>query len=363
MTAAPSSDTPREPSRLRALDGLRFVAAAAVVGYHFTGKAIGYWDSVIPAIKFPTLNQVTRYGFIGVEFFFMISGFVILMTAYGRRVGDFTASRFSRLFPAYWVAVLLTAALQAFWDGGRALRPIEVLVNLTMMQEAFDVTNAQGAFWTLWTELKFYLLIGLFMLVGITRNRVIFFAIAWPVLGRLAAATDQALLVSLLIPTYAPYFAVGMLLFLIHRDGGDVLVWAGVGLNLIWCLIHISEYAAKVSGLVRAPVSPVVLCVLVVLMVVAIWAVSSGPLSGLGWKWLTVAGALTYPLYLVHGQFGFAVIDLLQGRMSPYLVLALAVSVALIIAFALHYLVERPLHRPLRRSVAAALDKRPSTIS
>ncbi|QDP96560.1 acyltransferase [Microlunatus elymi] len=357
VTATVQGLASRAQGRLRGLDGLRFIAAAGVVAYHYTGKAIGYWGHVAPAAKFPSLNELTRYGFIGVEFFFMISGFVILMTAYGRGVEDFVASRFSRLFPAYWAAVVITVVLQLFWHSGRGLKPVEVFVNFTMMQEGFNIVNAQGAFWTLWVELKFYLLIGIFVLAGITRKRVIAFALIWPVFGQLAAATHESLLVSLLVPTYAPYFAIGMLLYLIYRDGGDIVVWLGVALNLVWCVHHISNYAPKVSKLVGAPVSPMVLSIIVVIMVAAIWSVSAGPLAIIDWRWLTVAGALTYPLYLIHGQFGFFVIDQLHNVLHPYIALLVAFLVSLGLAAALHYGVENTLHYRLRSTVRAALNK------
>jgi len=347
---------PRPASRLRGLDGLRFLAAALVVGYHFTGISTPYWGTE-PSTVFPTLNEVTRYGFLGVEFFFIISGFVILMTAYGRKVEDFAASRVSRLFPAYWAAVLLTLGLQYFWTSGRQLSPRESLLNLTMIQEAFGVQNAQGAFWTLWPELKFYLLVGVFILVGITRRRVIAFAVLWPLLAELADVTDQALLTSLLIPTYAPYFALGMMLFLVYRDGGDLVVWLGVGFNLVLCLVHVTAYAGRATELVGQPVSPTVTALILLVMVLAVWAVSAGPLAGIEWRWLTVLGALTYPLYLVHGQFGFFVIDVAYDSLPAYVVLALAVVVSLALAAAIHYLVEKRFHERLRHAVRAGLTR------
>ena len=68
-----------------------------------------------------------------------------------------------------------------------------MLVNLTMLQGAVDVTNIQGAFWTLWFELKFCLLIGVFIVVGMTRRRVIAFAFLWPLLGQIATATGTTI--------------------------------------------------------------------------------------------------------------------------------------------------------------------------
>lgn len=341
-------------ARLRGLDGLRFLAAAMVVGYHYTGVDIPYWGSK-PTHVFRVLNEVTRYGYLGVELFFMISGFVILMTAYGRRVADFAASRVARLFPAYWAAVAATLLVQYFWESGRQLSLSEGLLNFTMLQEPFGAPHAQGAFWTLWPELKFYLLIGVFLVIGITRGRVIAFAVLWPLLAQLADSADAPMLQSLLITHYAPYFALGMVLFLIQRDGGDFALWLAAGLNLILCVAQAMDYSARASELVGAPVDPTVAAVVVVVMAVAVWAVSAGPLRWVNWRILTVLGALTYPLYLIHGQFGFLVIDVAYDTLPAYAVLALAVAVSLALAAALHYFVEKPFHDRVRNAVRAGL--------
>jgi peptidoglycan/LPS O-acetylase OafA/YrhL len=73
---------------------------------------------------------------------------------------------------------------------------------------------------------------------------------------------------------------------------------------------------------------------------------------------LTWGGALTYPLYLVHGQFGFFVIDQLHRDHSPYLVLAAAALLSLAIALLINLLVERPFARPLRRAMERSLAHR-----
>lgn len=363
MTSAPAmpATTPPVPaarparSRLRGLDGLRFIAAAAVVGYHYSGIKTAFWGTA-PANVFPKLNEVTRYGYLGVEFFFIISGFVILMTAYGRSVQGFAASRVARLFPAYWVAVVITFVLQAFWDAGRSPDWLTGAINLTMIQDAFDVGSVQGAFWTLWIELKFYLLMGVFILVGFNDRRIIAFAVLWPVVAQIARATGSTFLSSLLIPEYAPYFALGMLLFLVYRRGSSLVVWLGVGFDLILCLEQAYNHAPAVTRLVTREVSGNVACVAVVVMVALIWLVSAGPLRHIEWRWLSVLGALTYPLYLIHGQFGFFVIDQLHGALNGYAVLAIAVALALALAVALHYLVERTLHDRVRDGVLRGLE-------
>jgi peptidoglycan/LPS O-acetylase OafA/YrhL len=94
-----------QPSRYHEIDLLRFVAAMAVVFYHFAYR--GYHADYLSPLDYPALGQVCKYGYLGVELFFLISGYVILHSAQGKTLGQFFVSRVRRLYPAYWVACTL----------------------------------------------------------------------------------------------------------------------------------------------------------------------------------------------------------------------------------------------------------------
>jgi peptidoglycan/LPS O-acetylase OafA/YrhL len=70
---------------------------------------------------------------------------------------------------------------------------------------------------------------------------------------------------------------------------------------------------------------------------------------------LGTAGALTYPIYLVHTQFGYAVIDLLAHQTTRAVALFAAGGLSVVLAVAIHYGVERPTSARLRRAVQAGL--------
>lgn len=116
-----------------------------VVLFHFTiryDELFGH--SSAPAAALP-------WGYLGVNLFFMISGFVIFMTLEKTRHSlDFVVSRFSRLYPAYWAAVILTFLLTHYIGLPGKLVGIETaLLNLSMVHSFFNVPNVDGVYWTL----------------------------------------------------------------------------------------------------------------------------------------------------------------------------------------------------------------------
>src|SRR6188474_872611 len=97
-TASGPSSPPRG-NRLYILDLLRFCAAVAVLCYHVFVDNRGAWGTEAGQLFGDTIVRVSRYGWMGVEFFFVISGFVICMSCWGRSVADFFTSRVTRLVP------------------------------------------------------------------------------------------------------------------------------------------------------------------------------------------------------------------------------------------------------------------------
>jgi peptidoglycan/LPS O-acetylase OafA/YrhL len=56
---------------------------------------------------------VSRYGYLGVDLFFVISGFVVQLSAWDRRPPEFVVSRIVRLYPAFWIAVTVVVVIPA----------------------------------------------------------------------------------------------------------------------------------------------------------------------------------------------------------------------------------------------------------
>lgn len=353
----PSGGAPRRGSRLVALDALRLLAAVGVLLYHFTARRTSAWGEDQDALVSPAVTTWASYGSLGPELFFVISGFVILMTAWGRTTVAVVASRIGRLYPSYWVAVVLTGfLLLVVWPEGKQVTPGQVAVNLTMLQAALGVDHVDGVYWTLWTELRFYLLMGLLVLVGVTRRRVLAVAFLWPPLAVLVHRLGADDLAVLLISDYAPLFAAGMALYLVHRDGHTFGLWAAVAVNT--ALTVVLRLRPTVDGLERttgvAP-STVGMALALVACVALVALVAVVPMPALDRAWVASLAALTYPVYLVHQYWGLWVISRVVERVPAWLAVVLAVGVSFALAYVIHRVVEAPYAPALRRRVERGL--------
>jgi peptidoglycan/LPS O-acetylase OafA/YrhL len=340
----------RRGSRLRFLDGLRLLAALAVVGWHLTAAPTAGWDGH----PFGGLTAVTRYGWLGVELFFLISGFVICMSGWGRSVGEFAASRVARLYPAYWLAVLVAAGVLAAFAGPGSDRLTwpQLAANLTMLQNPLGVRDIDPSYWTLAVELRFYLLFSIVLAIGVTYRRVVYFCVIWLAVSVFVAG--QPWLAWLVSAENVPYFVAGIALFLVHRFGATPLLWALVTASWLLALYrldsHIDATLHDRSAGTWLPAAAVVTACFGIMILVA-----TGRLNRFDPGWLVTAGALTYPLYLIHQSLGVTVIGRLHRVVPAGLLLTGVVAALLGLAWLIHRFVERPLARRMKRGAAVSL--------
>jgi peptidoglycan/LPS O-acetylase OafA/YrhL len=320
-----------QPTRLRELDALRGIAALLVVLFHYSYQ----FSHFFPA-GHGTQSGVA-WGRYGVELFFAISGFVIFMTLLkARTAADFAVSRFARLFPAYWVAVILTMAVVTL--GGPASLAVswsDFVLNLTMLTGFFYRPMVDGVYWTLTVELGFYAtMLGLWKLGWLGRiEGVLLGWIGCKWLWWLFPALPSRLGL-LLIVEFIPFFAIGVLSF---RVWSGERSWMQQSPLLLFGL-------ATVTILDPAPLGWVFAFVTTVMIALErrwLARLCSPPLL-----WL---GAISYPLYLIHENVGFTLLLHLGKRgVPPWIGVGVGVSTALGLAHVLTFAVEQPALRAIR---------------
>ncbi len=323
-------------SRVLELDALRGLAALAVVAFHFTtfyGREVGH---VGPA------PWSFAFGNYGVQLFFLISGFVIFMTLERTRTwADFVVSRFSRLFPAYWAAILLSAAVvYSIGLPSQRLPWKEVIVDFTMIQDLLGARHLDGSYWTLEVELFFYVQMLFWYVVG-QLKRIHWVIVAWLVLAVAYGLSMKFgrhfsyLVRELLILRHIPFFALGILFYRLRTNPrGWRLDASLIGL----CLVAIAIAYPPVFTLVA-----IVCCAIFALFV-------TDRLTWLRAAPFAFFGAISYSLYLLHQAIGFSLIWHLEhgAGLGAGVAAISAASLVTLLALALTFLVERPAMRGIR---------------
>ncbi|MDB5366024.1 MAG: acyltransferase [Rhodospirillales bacterium] len=322
------------------LDVFRGIAALWVAMYHDT---LRYDEAFLhrPIPLKPFLD-----GTYGVQLFFMISGFVILMTLQRSRSWvDFAVHRFARLYPAYWLSVACACLLMAVAPlPNQFLSARLVAANVTMAQRFLFQPDLDGVYWSLAVELAFYaLMVGVLLRRAV--GRILHICCGWLVVvacWRAALASGLNLpdrVGELLVIEFAQFFVCGIVFFDRWQHGR-----AGAG---SWKPIHLVLLLAAVAmqisqvGLFRT-IPMLLFCAMFALAV-------SGRMSWIRRPFLVWLGGISYPLYLVHQMIGYRVIRFGDGfGLSRWIVVPLAIAASIAVASLVALYVERPSLRAIR---------------
>ena len=347
--------------RVNELDFLRVAAIGAVLFYHYTFR--GYAGDNMSVVPFPEFVPVTKYGYLGVHLFFMISGFVILMTASSGDLCKFIASRCARLYPAMWACCTMTYVAVATIGGGHFIATFQqYLVNLTLMNAFFGVAPIDGAYWSLIPEIEFYGAVATIVTAGqIARMEAVLLAAVFG-LGLVIATSVPTTNIAYLIDDL-PYFAAGAFYYLIWAKGHSAARWLGVAASWVLAGRECMSFLPLVSAYYRIHMSAAVVATIVTSYFVVFAAIATRSTGRFGAiRWVS-AGAITYPLYLVHQNLGFMLFNALYPAADRFVLLAGITAAMVALAWVIHETVERPLGPLLRRTVERMLALgRPSPI-
>ena len=327
--------------RTELLDYARFAAAMSVLAFHylFAGIRNGKLSSLS---HIPVVTDIAKYGYLGVEFFFMISGYVIYVSAKDKSPGQFVVSRAVRLYPAFCVAMLLTASVATFWGGPKMGVSLgQVLVNLTMAPALFGVSPVDGVYWTLLVELTFYAAVLAVLLARLERFLDTLFLL-WPVALLLAALAGKGHWP--LLGGYYPFFSAGALFALIGERKSPTAI-AGVAACLWLCVSGAIERAAASPDFQGMGFSDAVIGAIVALQFGFFALLHTSVVRSARLPGSRLAGALTYPIYLLHAHLGYMLLSRFASDQNRVRCLLLVVAGILVAAWALHAIIERRLAR------------------
>ena len=285
------------------LDILRFFAAFGVMNFH-------YFFTVTDKLSW------YRYGNLGVQLFFIISGFVISQSIAHKNITDFAKGRLIRLFPLFWILCSLTYIFTLIMPNGLPVSFAEYLISMTMLGDKLSSMLGYGglvdpSYWSLAVELIFYCAIGLFVYFFSWKN-IRYFLWGWLLLSAVSFLLhiDQNFLMKMLLVRHASYFILGGAIAL-YIDSkyttklkkiGDISL---IVVSLIYstCISYIALPPYFMPNMYDADIIAIAHPILFFLVIISIYL--SKKLSKLSIGAIcTIIGGITYPLYLIHQTLG-----------------------------------------------------------
>lgn len=306
--------TQDEHARIDYLEVLRFMLAVLTMAWHYYYFAPRLGVINAAPVGFPGL----RYCSFSVEVFFIISGFIIIASAVGRTPTQFVTNRLVRLGPCLLVCASITFAANLV--AGRSPSTLSLLSSILVLPLPF-YNGIDWSYWSLGIEVTFY--------------AIVFVAMRFVDIGRHIATL--ALLLSLysaatLAPgfplrsspgtaypfeQYAPFFSVGMLLYLVilkkHRS---IFVLASLLVTFVLVCIRSWMEAARISealtGFSPAPVSGFLIALAA--LGIFIGFTRKEPHQRIR-QFYSILGRTSYPLYLIHQNLGYLMITFAARRL------------------------------------------------
>jgi exopolysaccharide production protein ExoZ len=327
---------------------LRCIAATLVVLFH-TQKA---FSESVSAPILPREDYLFAFGAVGVHIFFVISGFVMVLTNAPSGapfdISEFYKRRFLRIYPTYWLCVLIYVMVHALVGHPYVVTPSTALSALLLSPKWSSLFI--GAAWSLSYEIFFYICFGLAMMLSLTRGLIALFIgfaalmlaghLMEPSSGQLAAIT------SLLLSEFLAGTAIGWLAIAgrLPMRWGRALTGLGAGLFVAGLVADYTRWTTVATWGIPSAV--------LVLGIVS-WEGAKGasPLV----KRLSRLGDSSYVLYLIHALVVAAAVVCCRGL--PKSLVPSPPAAALIVAL-LSIAVAELLHRGIERPMLGLLNPR-----
>lgn len=323
--------------RIALLDYIRFGAALMVVVFHysFNGIANGKISSVD---TLSPLIAITKYGFIGVEIFFLISGFVIFYSAANRTAGAFAYSRVKRLYPMFWFGVVLTSIVAILWaeDPRMQVWSQQIVANLTMVPNLLGYGYVDGVYWTLFYELWFYSIVFLALFLG-AGNKLDGFFIVWGLLIAL----------NFFIPFYNEGPLSGYFCLFVS---GAIIAMLRERLTLLriatLCLVFVSYYSFAevrvdlVADKTGHTISFDIVILITLIGYLLLLSTASQRVASLNLPFATTLGALTYPVYLIHAHIGYILLSKFSSNEAHLWLVGLGIVLVVWTSYIAHIVIE-----------------------
>lgn len=330
----------KKNNRIYQIDLFRFIAAISVVLFHYLFR--GWAADNMSDVSFNEIGHFFKYGYLGVELFFIISGFVIILSIKKRSISKFIISRFSRLYPIYWICLILTFSIIVLYGEPRYNADFnQFFFNLSMFQNYLGVKSIDGVYWTLFVEMKFYIfIVGTYLLLNKLKEfKIEYVVIFWLSLTLFYLPLHELFIFKVLnyflILEWSSYFIAGMIFYQIYKNSSSIKYLVLLTISFTVSLYHAFLRIEPMEIKYNTSFSPLIIGVIIFIFYLIMYLVTTNKMKKINSPKLIELGLLTYPLYLIHQNIGFIIFNNFGAYFNKYLLAFITILLMITISFVL----------------------------
>ena len=321
-----------QKSYLPSIEILRGIASVLVMLFHFFNyKIVDQNNSYSYFLDINFINEITSFGFLGVQIFFVISGFIIPFSLYQQDFKIFSFPKFLlkrilRIDPPYIVSIIGVLVLAFFSSKSSFYKGTEFKFDLVQILSHFGYFNSfinkpylNTVYWTLALEFQYYILISLIFPLLINKNFYV------------RNITLFLLNLSIFIPTnesifnYVTFFAIGISGFLLYKNVFSLNEFIfSIFISVILTIYFFKWFYIAVA----------LIALLIILK------------TNISFKIGNFFGKISYSLYLLHTIIGWKLINLssrfFTSTESRIVIMIAIILLTILFSYISYLILEKP---------------------
>ncbi len=297
----------RSENHISQVDYIRAIASVAVALFHLGGKTL----------------PVLKYGWLGVQLFFFLSGFIICYAMpknYSwKQTPRFLLKRLIRIEPPYFVSIIIAVVVNFFWITDYRPDWVNIASHLAYLNSFFGQAYLSPVYWTLGIEFQFYLFIAVFFPLITMRwgNLLVLIFCLLPILLELPGTT--------LAPNF-PIFAFGILYFLYYTKRKTLRETLVFMVMVATASVHIGGWLATTAALFA--------------LALLIFPLKSYPA-------IRFFSKISFSLYLTHDMIGSNLVVYLGTQLPKNMLFksiefSIGITASIVFAYLFYKIIEAP---------------------
>lgn len=331
------------------ITGLRFIAAFYVFIFHLDmRKSLDFFP--------PVISKIISQGAVGVNMFFILSGFILFYTYWNRKVnyGEFILKRLAKIYPAYLAGFAL--CLIVYFGVKMKVEDFTTVLTLNFLMLESWIPDLSmkwygGGAWSISTEFFFYLIFPVILqyILTISKTKIILLAIAMYLCSMIPGILFHFKMINFnLNYTFPPSrmfeFIIGMLTATLVfkyklKTSNVVIALVLITSSLFFFYIGTSLKGYTIQNIIVIPLT-------LIFLIVATTMKKKSLLSVLGTPFFEYLGKISYCFYIVQIPI-FLVLDknFIFGNISAIWYCLIVFIINFTLAIMIYHLVENPAHK------------------